>query len=155
MVAASHVVTPMNSSESIDVVTNTLTVCADTLGDIVPAVYGRFFSLNEAANRLMMHSDQYMRGRMFEQVLELLLSDEHFSEGGYLDWELNNHLDAYKATVEMYEAFFEAVQQIVRENVRESKGSDWTDRETAAWKSRIDQVLKRVTTHAAETVNGR
>ena len=37
------------------------------------------------------------------------MSDEHLDAGGYLDWELDNHLRAYGATPAMYETFFESV----------------------------------------------
>ncbi len=135
----------MNSAESIDVVTRTLTICADTRGDIVPAIYERFFRFCGEANQVMGHSDQYVHGRMFEQVLELLMSDELFGPGGYLDWELDNHLDAYHVTPQMYEAFFKAVVQIVREGV----GSAWIERDRLAWQSRVDLVMEQVDAHPA------
>jgi len=125
---------------AIDSVTATLTICADTLGDIVPAVYARFFASSEEGRALMEHSDQYMQGRMFEQVVGLLTSDEAFEPEGYLDWELKNHLDDYNATAAMYEAFFEAVMQVVRDGV----GSAWTARDTSAWRDRIDHIMERV-----------
>ena len=81
----------MNVNESIDTVTRGLTISADRLGDIVPTVYERFFALSDEGRQLLGHSDQYMRGRMFEEVLELLMSDEPFGPNGYLDWELRNH----------------------------------------------------------------
>ena len=109
----------------------------------MPAIYERFFGFSDEANQVMGHSDQYIHGRMFEQVLELLMSDEHFGPGGYLDWELDNHLDAYHVTPQMYEAFFKAVVQIVREGV----GSAWTERDTLAWQSRVDRVMEQVDAH--------
>ena len=136
----------MNSTESINVVTRTLEVCAETLGDIVPAVYERFFAMSAEGSELMGHSDQYIQGRMFEQVLELLMSDEHFGSDGYLNWELNNHLVAYHATPQMYETFFDAVVEIVRDAV----GPAWTDQDALAWRSRVDQVMAQVDAYAAK-----
>ena len=130
----------MNANDSIDTVTRGLTICADRLGDIVPTVYERFFALSDEGRQLMGHSDQYMRGRMFEEVLELFMSDEPFGPNGYLDWELRNHLDAYNAKPSMYEALFEAITQIVRESV----GSGWTDRDTSAWQDRVDRIMDQV-----------
>lgn len=133
----------MNSTESINTIVNTLTVCAEELGDIVPLVYEKFFATSADGRRLMGHSDQYMQGRMFEQVLELLMSDEHFESGGYLDWELANHLDAYQATPAMYRDFFDAVLDTVREGTK----AVWSDQDADAWRFRIDQILKRVNDH--------
>ncbi|MDA1076823.1 MAG: hypothetical protein O3A63_19035, partial [Proteobacteria bacterium] len=75
-----------------DLITETLSECAETLGDIVPVVYERFFELDAQSAALMQHADEYMQGRMLEQVFELVMSDEPFGKEGFLDWELNNHL---------------------------------------------------------------
>lgn len=109
----------------------------------MPAVYARFFALSDSGRELMDHSDQYMRGRMFEEVVGLLTSDEPLEPRGYLDWELNNHLDAYRATPEMYEAFFAAVVQVVKAGV----GADWTDLCAKAWQARVERILARVRAH--------
>jgi hypothetical protein len=135
----------VENDESIDVIISSLEECANNLGDIVPMVFERFFALDAGAHELMGHSDQHMQGRMLESVLDLLMSDEHFEPGGYLDWELDNHLDAYNATVDMYEAFFVAIKEVVRIGV----GDGWTSREEAAWQSRIEQILSRVRNHGS------
>ena len=88
----------------------------------------------------MAHSDQYMRGRMFEEVVALLLSDSQFGPGRYLDWELGNHMNAYKVTAVMYETFFQVTKEIVRAGV----GSDWNASDQAAWQFRIDLVMSQV-----------
>lgn len=131
------------SPDEIDLITQTLEICAERSGDIVPPVFERFFELDENARALMNHSDQHMQGRMFESVLELLMSDEHFGTGKYLEWELDNHIDAYQATPRMYAAFFEAVRDIVRDGV----GGDWRDEFAQAWQARIDRIMKQVHAH--------
>ena len=130
----------MSSEHSIDVVTESLAKCGERAGDVVPAVYERFFALSEEGLRVMDHADQHMQGRMFEEVVGLLISDEPFEPAGYLDWELDNHLSAYNATAAMYEAFFAAIV----ETVKDSLGSDWSDRYASAWHDRISLIMQRV-----------
>jgi hypothetical protein len=122
-----------------------LAAYAERVGDPVPVVYERFFDLCEPARELMGHSDEHMRGRMFEQVLELLFTDAHFGPGGYLDWELDNHLLAYQATGEMYVAFFTAVMDVVRDGL----GPQWSTAYHNAWQDRIDLILAQVREHPA------
>ncbi len=126
-------------------VIRSLEICAERKGDIVPEVYERFFARHPGALELMGHSDEYMRGRMFEQVLELLMSDEHFGAGGYLDWELDNHLVAYQVAGDMYDAFFDAVLEVVREGAAEL----WTEADATAWRERIDMIMAHVRVHPA------
>ena len=134
----------MKPENSIEIVTEALGICAENLGDIVPAVYERFFAFSEEASQVMDHADQHMQGRMFEEVVGLLISEEPFEAEGYLDWELKNHLDAYGATPPMYEAFFQAVMVVVKEGV----GSTWADRYSASWNQRVDCIMKRVYAHS-------
>lgn len=135
----------MHSDEAIAVVTETLERCAERDGDIVPAVYERFFALSEDARRLMAHSDPYMRGRMFEEVLALLMSDAHFGAGRYLDWELDNHLNAYQVTAPMYEALFRAVTEVVQTSL----GPEWTEPAARAWQQRTARILGEIAALAA------
>lgn len=128
------------TTSATELVTETLSECAETLGDVVPAVYQRFFELDSQSAALMKHADEYMQGRMLEQVFELLMSDQPFAEDGFLDWELNNHLIAYRATPPMYEALFQALV----ETVKKGAPNTWNDDAEAAWSARTDQVMQRV-----------
>lgn len=134
------------SSQPVDIM-HSLEICAETLGDIVPAVYSRFFELSPEAEALMGHSDDHMRGRMFEQTLELLMSDEHFGADGYLNWELDNHLLAYQVDKEMYEAFFSAIAEVVEQGT----GEQWGPDDARAWQERIEFILSFVFKHPAVT----
>ncbi len=122
-----------------------LEACAANLGDIVPQVYARFFELHPAALELMGHSDEHMRGRMFEQTLELLMSDEHLGPEGYLNWELDNHLLSYQVHRDMYVAFFSAIRDVVQSGA----GDAWTSADASAWQQRIDYILQLVFAHPA------
>jgi hypothetical protein len=91
----------------------------------------------------MEYSDEHMRGRMFAAVLELFMSDEHLDAGGYLDWELDNHLRAYGATPAMYETFFESVVTTLAEGLAD----DWSERWSQAWRDRLARIMEHVKIH--------
>ncbi len=135
----------MDADEEQTAITASLELCAERSEDLVPPVFERFFAQDAAAHELMKHSDQPMQGRMFEGVLDLLLTDEHLVPGGYLDWELDNHLDAYAATPAMYRSFLDAIVDVVRETV----GAEWSDTFAAAWDARIDRIMARVDAHTS------
>lgn len=137
----------MNSEDAIHIVTEDLVAIAQSHGDIVPLVYEKFFSISEDGRSLMGHSDIYMQGRMFEQVLELLMNDEHFGPGGYLDWELENHLDAYGATPDMYAAFLTAVVDVVAACL----GEGWLQPNRAAWAQRVAAIQNGVARYEARS----
>ena len=105
----------------------------------------RFFAANDAASDLMAHSDEGMRGRMMAQTLELLLTDEHLGEGGYLRWEVNNHLLAYGVDVSMYEGFLNAVVDVIKESL----GEDWNDCYAQAWRTKVDALLTDIFAEAS------
>ena len=84
---------------------------------------------------------------MFEQVLELLMSDEHFGPGAYLDWELENHLDAYGATPPMYAAFFDAVVAVASTCM----GERGREVNRAAWAQRVEAIVAGVTRYEARS----
>jgi len=124
---------------------NTLEICAENIGDIVPEVYERFFALSPEAKVLMGHADEFMCGRMLNEVLTLFLNQEHLAPGAYLDWELDNHLLAYQATSKMYDAFFQALIETVRGGV----GDAWTQADELAWNNAVSLILNHVHAHPA------
>ena len=130
----------MNSDEEIEQISLSLALYAERIGDMVPFVYDRFFELDKNAKTLMAYSDEHMRGRMFASVLELFMSDEHLDAGGYLDWELDNHLHAYGATPAMYETFFESVVTTLAEGLAD----DWSERWSQAWRGRLARIMEHV-----------
>jgi hypothetical protein len=137
----------MDSVAAIDVVLHDLERIAESHGDIVPLVYVQFFDTSDDGKSLMGHSDIHMQGRMFEQVLELLFTDEHFGPNAYLQWELENHLDAYGATPKMYIAFFDAVVAVAQNCL----GTSWQDANSQAWKQRVDLILSEVAAYDARS----
>ena len=125
------------------IITESLTLCAERLGDIVPLVFEKFFAADGGAASLMAHSDAHMQGRMFESTLDLLMTSDHFGPGKYLDWELDNHLVAYQATPGMYRSFLDAVVSVVRDAL----GSDWQPGFEEAWQQRVSRILSQVDAH--------
>lgn len=136
---------PTSTEQIINTISNSLEQCAEAVGDITQPVYARFFNQCSAAEPLMGHSDDGMKGRMLAQVIELLLTDEHLGDDGYLRWEVDNHLLAYGVEVDMYPAFFTAV----RDTVKASLGNRWGVDQANAWTTRIERLLQDVYTQAA------
>ena len=130
----------MNTQSEISVISESLSLCDDRLGDITPLVYQRFFELDASAASLMEYSDEHMRGRMFASVLELFLSDDPFENDGFLAWELDNHVTAYSVTKGMYESLFRAFIEVVKETL----GEAWSVDFEGAWTNRIARIMTEV-----------
>ena len=124
----------------IALISDSLELYAERHGDMAPRVYERFFELNPDAAALMEYSDEYMRGRMFASMIELFLSDEHLEPGGYLTWELDNHIKAYSATTAMYESLFQSMRDVFDNDL----GPDWRPEWQQALANRIDRIMKHV-----------
>lgn len=137
----------MEVQEEQAAIDDALALCADTGVDIVPAVFDRFFQLDTQASELMAHSDQHMRGRMLEATLDLFLSAQHLGPGNYLDWELDNHLVAYRATPAMYQSFFQSITEVVRSLV----GNHWSPTHAQAWDGRVTRIMAQVLAHPTAT----
>tara|TARA_Y200000002_G_scaffold98589_1_gene79956 strand:+ start:492 stop:896 length:405 start_codon:yes stop_codon:yes gene_type:complete len=130
----------IDNAKEIKLISDSLELYAERHGDMAPRVYERFFELNREAAALMEYSDEHMRGRMFASMVELFLSDEHLGPGGYLDWELENHIKAYSATTAMYESLFQSMRDVLDKDL----GTDWRPEWQHAWSSRIARILQQV-----------
>ena len=130
----------MNTQSEISVISESLSLCDDRVGDITPLVYQRFFEIDASAASLMEYSDEHMRGRMFASVLELFLSDDPFEKDGFLAWELDNHVSAYSVTKGMYESLFRAFIYVVKETL----GEAWSTDLEGAWTNRIARIMAEV-----------
>jgi len=127
--------------DEIDLISDSLELYAERHGDMAPRVYERFFELDRKAAALMEYSDEHMRGRMFASMLELFLSDEHLGPGGYLNWELENHIKAYSATTAMYESLFQSMHYVLDKDL----GAEWRSEWQEAWANRVDRIMEQVT----------
>ena len=130
----------MNTRSDIAIISESLSLCDDRIGDITPLVYQRFFEIDASAAGLMEYSDEHMRGRMFASVLELFLSDDPFENDGFLAWELDNHVTAYSVTKSMYESLFKAFIEVVKETL----GEAWSIDFEGAWTHRIARIMTEV-----------
>ena len=130
----------IDNAKEIKLISDSLELYAERHGDMAPRVYERFFELNREAAALMEYSDEHMRGRMFASMVELFLSDEHLGPGGYLDWELENHIKAYSATTAMYESLFQSMRDVLDKDL----GIDWRPEWQHAWSNRIARILQQV-----------
>lgn len=120
-----------------DLIRDSLEACGQQEVDITDGVYQRFFAADQAAFELMNHSDQYMRGRMLQEILEMFLSED---DKDYLSWEVSNHLLSYNVAVSMYATFFEALQTTVASVL----GDQWTPTCAEAWQSKTTALLAQI-----------
>lgn len=134
-----------------DPILASLEVVAERAGDISPLVYERFLAADTEAAELMLHTDEHMRGRMFQVVVEFLVSGESAEERDYLAWEIENHRDAYFATVPMYESFFQCFVAVVKETLGES----WDEAIESAWQRRTRSVIDLVSELHADPARAR
>ena len=131
----------IDTASEIASISDSLELYAERHGDMAPRVYERFFELNPEAAALMEYADEHMRGRMFASMLELFLSDEHLGPGGYLNWELENHIKAYSATTAMYESLFQSMHDVLHKDL----GAEWRSEWQEAWANRVDLIMEQVT----------
>ena len=129
-----------DTAKEIELISDSLELYGERHGDMAPKVYERFFELNPEAAALMEYSDEYMRGRMFASMLELFLSDAHLGPGGYLDWELENHIKAYSATTAMYESLFQSILTVLETDLGTGLRAEWK----VAWSSRLARIMSKV-----------
>ena len=130
-----------DTTNELALISDSLALYAERHGDMAHRVYKRFFELNPEAAALMEYSDEYMRGRMFASMLELFLSDEHLGPGGYLNWELENHIKAYSATTAIYESLFQSMHDVLHKDL----GAEWRSEWQEAWANRVDLIMEQVT----------
>lgn len=128
-----------------DWVVDSLELCAALDQDINDAVYQLFFAACPEAVALMGHSDEHMRGRMMTQVLELLMEDTDYQSGDYLDWEVENHVNAYAVSTHMYSAFLPAVKTALQQAL----GTQWHNQHEAAWNLRLSKMDKAIQQYSA------
>lgn len=133
-------------AETTDWVVQSLELCAELDEDINDAVYKHFFAACPEAVPLMGHSDEHMRGRMMAQVLELLMENQNYQSGDYLDWEVENHVTSYAVEASMYSAFLPAVKSAVQEAL----GSQWHAEHENTWNERLIKMDEAIQQYSAQ-----
>lgn len=129
-----------------DPITTSFEIAGDRLGDINAPVYQRYYALCPASKQLMSHIDQYVQGRMLEEVIEVLLTEHLETLRDYLRFETKTHV-SYGVEPTMYANLLAAV----RDTVRDAMGDDWNATFADAWDARIAMVLAEIAQVGAGT----
>jgi hemoglobin-like flavoprotein len=129
----------VNTDHVSSAIVESLEIVAETAGDIAPQVFERYFKACPDSAKLMDHMDNYMLGRMMDQVLLLLMEDDDTELENYLTFETSSH-KSYGVEDHMYQKLFSAV----RDTVSEAVGTKWTGSYQDAWRSRIDTLLGKI-----------
>jgi hemoglobin-like flavoprotein len=129
-----------------DLVTQSLEIAADRAGDINGAVYERYYSRCPASKQLMSHIDRYVQGRMLEEVIELLLTQQPETLRDYLRFETQTHV-SYGVEPSMYENLLCSV----RDAIRDAVAGDWNADYDLAWERRIAMLLAEISAATEST----
>lgn len=114
-------------------------IAGERAGDITAQVYDAYFARCPESRKLMALTDDYMRGRMLESVMLLLMVGTAREQRDYISFETKSHR-SYGVLPHMYENVLTAV----RDTVRTAVGSDWTPAMEAAWSARLDAILQEI-----------
>ena len=127
-----------------DPVLESLEAAAETGQDVTEAVNRAFHDLEPQAAGLMDHMDEHMLGRMMQEVLVVLMTENPDDQLDYLNFEVGSHL-GYGVTASMYGALFAAVRDCVRDLI----GKSWTPATETAWNQRIRKLEEIIENAAA------
>ena len=122
-----------------DLIERSFELAGERAGDITAAVYEAYFARCPGSRELMKLTDQYMRGRMLESVLVMLMVGTAQEQREYIRFETKSHL-SYGVLPHMYGNLLGAV----RDTVRAALGSDWTAPIEASWSTRLDNILQEI-----------
>lgn len=126
-----------------DPIIESLELAAEFAGDITGPVYERYYGACPAAGELMAHVDQHMQGRMMDELLRLLMTDDLDEEQVYLNFEVDNHT-GYRVALNMYPDLLDAIHGVVRDAV----GERWSDAFEQAWAERVGSLLGAIDARA-------
>jgi hypothetical protein len=131
--------TNLTASAAHETIVRSLELIAESAGDINPKILERYFARCPAAAELMDHMDNYMVGRMLDQVLLLIMESDDTELESYLRFETASH-NSYGVQSHMYEQLFQAVLEVASE----SAGEHWQADFQQAWQQRLDTLLARI-----------
>lgn len=115
-----------------DAVVASLEHLAEHAGDVAQELYRRFAERSPDSAALMTHMDEYMLGRMMQDVLLLVMTPPDEIDRHYLSFEVESHR-AYGVTPAMFLPLLEVVRDTVKLHLRER----WTAQLEAAWNERL------------------
>jgi hypothetical protein len=123
-----------------DPVYRSLELAAESVGDLTPLVYEKYFNRCVGSAALMSHIDDIVRGRMLQEVMRLVMLADYSDEQQYLDFEVRNHRTAYSVEPHMYGNLLSAL----RDTVREAVDGNWNDSFESTWNDRIAALLSEI-----------
>lgn len=138
----------LSAAAQYDSIVESLELIAERAGDINPQILAAYFASCPASAALMEHMDNYMLGRMLDQVLLLIMESDDAELENYLRFETASH-NSYGVESYMYEKLFAAVLQVARS----SCGEQWNDRYQQAWQQRLATLLSRIIAADAAYLN--
>ncbi len=124
-----------------EIVRHCLEQVAESGVDLAPGVYRVFCEGSPDAASHIEFMDERMRGRMLDQIYNVLLGDV---EDNYLEFEARTHR-GYGADERLYRSILEAV----RDSVKLSLGEGWSAQAEAAWDRSINQITSELA-HASQ-----
>ena len=133
----------------VDLVTESLELCAETGEDITPAVYEKYFAACPGSEALMSHIDDLVRAKMMAEVYRLIMLPNFNDEEGYLNFEVNNHALAYSVEPHMYNTLLYALS----DTVAETMGDNWNQTYASAWEDRIDALTVEISSRVKQLAN--
>ncbi len=128
----------------VDPVMTSLELLAEQDQDITQRLYRQFAARRPQDAALMGHMDDYMLGRMMADVLTLVMTPPEDIDRNYLGFEVSSHR-AYGVTPDMFPPLLE----VVRDTVQECLGPGWDDATGAAWRQRLDELGRAISTVGA------
>ena len=128
-----------NSGADNETITAALELVAERGGDITPRVFDAYFERCADSRELMSHMDEYMLGRMMDQVLLLVMEPGEEELESYLKFETANHR-GYGVLQHMYENLFASLLNVVRDTL----GVDYDTKVANAFDRRCGYLLERI-----------
>lgn len=119
-----------------EVIYQCLEALAKTDTDLAPAVYDNFTANMPEAGQHLSIMDSRMKGRMLDQVFQLLLGEV---DDNYLEFETHMHR-GYGANTELYRGLFIAV----KDAAKHALAATWSGTEETAWDSSIDRLVDEI-----------
>lgn len=116
------------------------TMDGPTEGDISPALYQRFFKDSPESEELMAHMDPIALGNMTAELIRLVLLERYTNEQEYLNWEIENHRNAYSVMADMYVPLMATLISLIQEIL----GEDWNQEYASAWEQRSNLLLTEI-----------
>jgi len=116
-----------------------LEIVSESAGDITSEVFRTYHEDCPASAKLMDHMDNYMLGRMMDQVLLLMMEEGEQELSAYLEFETKSH-QSYGVEPYMYDNLLNALLK----TVRRAAGSQWQPVYQTAWENRISTLLQRI-----------